>query len=313
MKKTGLKIIYVMLAAFMAVSCSPTDKQMQDDSKISVVSAIFPSYDFARNVCADTAEVSMLISPGSDIHSFEPTAKDINRIINCDLFIYTGGESDEWVENILSSMNKEINTLKMMDVSGLEKEDYTHFQSSENHAHHHGEYDEHVWTSPENAIKIVNAIKEKMCVIDAENSAVYTDNAQNYIKKIDAVKTETKDVIAAAKRKTIVMGDRFPLLYYAKYYGLEVFAAFPGCAEKTEPSAATVAFLADKIKEENISVVFKSELSGGQTADALCRETGAKCLELAACHNISKEDFDADIGYVDIMRKNAQALTEALN
>ena len=313
MKKPVLKIIYVLFAAFLAVSCSSNVKPQQEDGKISVVSAIFPSYDFARNVCGDAAEVSMLISPGADVHAFEPTAKDINRIKNCDLFIYTGGESDAWVESILSSFEEEINTLKMMDVSVLEREDYTHFESSEKHEHHHSEYDEHIWTSPENAVKIVTAIKDKMCDIDAESAMIYTENAKEYIEKINAVDSETKAVVASAKRKTVVMGDRFPLLYYAKHYGLEVFAAFPGCAEKTEPSASTLTFLADKIRQENIPVVFKSELSGGQTADALCSETGAKCLELAACHNISKQDFDAGVGYVDVMRKNAQALTEALN
>ena len=311
MKKTVLKIICLVMAAFAVTACAPQNFEKSD--KISVISAIFPSYDFAKNVCGEMAEVSMLISPGAEVHSFEPTAKDIAKLQNCDLFIYTGGESDEWVENILKSLDKEINTLKMMDVVDLEKEDYTHFESTHHHEDHHGQYDEHVWTSPDNAIKIVTAIKDKMCSLDVENSAAYAENCKNYVEKVKEIEEETRKIVENSKRKTIIMGDRFPLLYYAKYYGLEAYAAFPGCAEKTEPSAATVAFLADKIKNENILVVFKSELSGGQTAQALCDETGAKCLELAACHNISKQDFDDGVGYVDIMRKNAQALTEALN
>lgn len=310
MKKILLKIIFMIVTLSLMTACTAPTAPESDG--IKVVSVIFPYYDFAKNICGDKADVSVLINPGADVHSFEPTAKDINRIQSCDLFIYTGGESDAWVENILGSLDTKINTLKVIDVVALKKEDYTHFENS-HHEDHSADYDEHVWTSPDNAIKIAGAIENKLCTVDVENSAVYAENAKNYVDKIEEIANKTTNIVENSKRRTIIIGDRFPMLYYAEYYGLEVFAAFPGCAEKTEPSAATLAFLADKIKTENIPVVFKSELSGGQTAEALCSETGAKCLELAACHNVSKQDFDSGVGYMEIMEKNAQALTEALN
>lgn len=310
MKKNLLKIIFMIVTLSLMTACTAPTAPESDG--IKVVSVIFPYYDFAKNICGDKADVSVLINPGADVHSFEPTAKDINRIQNCDLFIYTGGESDAWVENILGSLDTKINTLKVIDVVALKKEDYTHFEHS-HHEDHSADYDEHVWTSPDNAIKIAGAIENKLCTVDVENSAAYEENTKNYVEKIKEIANKTTDIVENSKRRTIIIGDRFPMLYYAEYYGLEVFAAFPGCAEKTEPSAATLAFLTDKIKTENIPVVFKSELSGGQTAEALCSETGAKCLELAACHNVSKQDFDSGVGYMEIMEKNAQALTEALN
>lgn len=310
MKKILLKIIFMIVTLSLMTACTAPTAPESDG--IKVVSVIFPYYDFAKNICGDKADVSVLINPGADVHSFEPTAKDINRIQSCDLFIYTGGESDAWVENMLGSLDTKINTLKVIDVVALKKEDYTHFENS-HHEDHSADYDEHVWTSPDNAIKIAGAIENKLCTVDVENSAVYAENTKNYVDKIEEIANKTTNVVENSKRRTIIIGDRFPMLYYAEYYGLEVFAAFPGCAEKTEPSAATLAFLADKIKTENIPVVFKSELSGGQTAEALCSETGAKCLELAACHNVSKQDFDSGVGYMEIMEKNAQALTEALN
>lgn len=310
MKKILLKIIFMIVTLSLMTACTAPTAPESDG--IKVVSVIFPYYDFAKNICGDKADVSVLINPGADVHSFEPTAKDINRIQSCDLFIYTGGESDAWVENILGSLDTKINTLKVIDVVALKKEDYTHFENS-HHEDHSVDYDEHVWTSPDNAIKIAGAIENKLCTVDVENSAVYEENTKNYVEKIEEIANKTTNIVENSKRRTIIIGDRFPMLYYAEYYGLEVFAAFPGCAEKTEPSAATLAFLADKIKTENIPVVFKSELSGGQTAEALCSETGAKCLELAACHNVSKQDFDSGVGYMEIMEKNAQALTEALN
>jgi zinc transport system substrate-binding protein len=173
-------------------------------------------------------------------------------------------------------------------------------------------YDEHVWTSPQNAILIVKAINTALCEADPANADFYRQNTAEYIEELAKLDTAFKEVVAVAKRKTIVFADRFPFRYFADAYGLSYFAAFPGCSTETEPSAATVAFLIDKIKAEKIPVVFYLELSNQRMADTIGGETGAKKLLLHACHNISKKDFDAGLGYLDLMRGNVENLREAL-
>jgi zinc transport system substrate-binding protein len=174
------------------------------------------------------------------------------------------------------------------------------------------EYDEHVWTSPQNAILIVKAITETLCETDPVNADFFRQNALTYSKQLDELDRQFLAVVNGAKRKTIVFADRFPFRYFADAYGLSYYAAFPGCSTETEPSAATVAFLINKIRAEKIPVVFHLELSNERMADSVSGETSAKKLLLHACHNISKRDFDAGFGYLDFMRKNVENLREAL-
>jgi zinc transport system substrate-binding protein len=173
-------------------------------------------------------------------------------------------------------------------------------------------YDEHVWTSPRNAIPIVWAITGLLCEADEANAAYYGQNLTAYLGLLDELDFAFDDVVKAAKRDTIVFADRFPFRYFADTYGLNYFAAFPGCSTETEPSAATVAFLIDKVRAENIPVVFHIEVSNERMADTISGETGAKKLLLHSCHNITKREFDAGVGYVDLMRRNVETLREAL-
>jgi zinc transport system substrate-binding protein len=174
------------------------------------------------------------------------------------------------------------------------------------------EYDEHVWTSPQNAIRIVQAITNLLSEADPANTSFYQQNAASYTESLKDLDVTFKELTAGAKRKTIVFADRFPFRYFADAYGLTYFAAFPGCSTETEPSAATVAFLINKIKAEKIPVVFHIELSNERMADAISAETGAKKLLLHACHNITKRDFESGLGYLDLMRRNVDNLREAL-
>ena len=321
-----MKRLCAALLAVSLISLFPAcegKKTSAQKTGISVVTTNFPPYDFVRAIAGNDAKIniSMLLPPGSESHSFEPTPQDIITIQDCDVFIYTGGENDVWVDRILQSIDtSNIKIVRMMDevavveeviVEGMEDdEDHGH-----DHEHGHEEavvYDEHVWTSPKNAVSIVRGITDVLCEIDTENAALLRENSDAFCAELGELDKQFQAVVDGAKRKIIVFGDRFPFRYFADAYGLTYFAAFPGCSTDTEPSAATVAFLINKIREEKIPVVFHIELSNERMADTIAEETGAKKLLLHACHNITKKDFDSGVTFLEIQLANVPRLKEAL-
>ena len=313
--KRNLKIIIalaVILIATLGIIIGISNSQKQSE-KISIITTNFPVYDFARAVAGDKADVKMLLKPGAEMHDFEPTPSDIIDIEKSALFIYTGGESDEWVEDILSSTNVN-KSLKMMDAVELVEEEAVEGMEAEEEEEEgeEPEYDEHVWTTPKNAKKIIAKIKDELIAISPENKDSFEQNTTNYSNRLDELDSEFKEIINSAKRKTIVFGDRFPLRYFTDEYGLEYYAAFPGCSEQTEASSATIAFLVNKVKSENIPVVFKIEMSNNKIAQTIADETGAKVLTFNSIHNISAEDFESGITYIDLMEGNLITLEEAL-
>ena len=323
MKKIS-KILLVFVAfVFSIVSLTGCNKNKDNENKLTIVTTNFPSYDFARAVVKDNkdVELKMLLKPGAESHDFEPTPQDIIDIKNSDLFIYTGGESDEWISDILDDIDTDkTKVIKMMDLVDVKEEeivegmeDEEHEEEEEHHDEEEVEYDEHVWTSPVNAIKIVNALRDEVVSIDNDNKKVYEDSAKEYTDKLEKIDNEFKDIVKNAKRKEIIFGDRFPLRYFVDEYNLKYYAAFPGCSAQTEASAKTISYLVDKVKEDKIPVVFHIELSNGKIAEAISKETGAKVLEFNTAHNISQKDFDAGVTYVDIMEENTKVLKEALN
>ena len=301
--------ILFFISLFLLTGC-----KIKTNNKKTIIATNFPAYDAARAILkdTDTIELKMLLSPGGEIHDFEPTPKDVKNIINSSLFIYVGGESDEWIDDILSDINKDKTKLvKLMDLVNLKEEEIVDGMESEEEEGE--EYDEHIWTSPLNEIIIINYLKEQIIEIDPDNKDIYEENANNYIKELEEIDNEFKEVVKNAKRHTIIFGDRFPLRYFVDEYCLDYYATFPGCSEQTEASAKTISFLINKVKEENIPVVFKIELSNGKIAETIAGETNAKVLEFATAHNISLKDFNAGITYVDIMKNNVKVLKEALN
>jgi zinc transport system substrate-binding protein len=290
------------------------DRNAGKNGKISVVTTIFPPYDFVRQIAGDKVNLTMLLPPGSESHSFEPTPQDIIRVQNCDVFIYVGGESDEWVDRILTSMDTgRMEIITLMDCVDVVEEDIVEGMEEEEEEEGEGpEYDEHVWTSPGNARLIVRKITEVLQRADKPNARAYADSAAAYTAKLEELDASFRSLVGGARRKTMVFGDRFPFRYFADAYGLSYFAAFPGCSTETECSAATIAFLVNKVRDEKIPVVFHIELSNERIADAICEETGANKRLLHAVHNITKRDFDNGVGYYDLMSRNVTALREAL-
>ena len=281
--------------------------------KINVTVTIFPPYDFVRQIAKDKVNLTMLLPLGAESHSYEPSPRDIITIQNSDIFIYVGGESDDWVDRILQSMNTDnMIILAMMNSVEVVEEEVVEGMEEESGEEEDAAYDEHVWTSPRNAALIVAAITEALCEADPANAAFFRQNAAAYGEELARLDAAFSALAAGAKRDVVVFADRFPFRYFTDAYGLSYFAAFPGCSTETEPSAATVAFLINKIKAEKIPVVFHIELSNERMADAIAGETGAKKLLLHSAHNLSKREFDSGLGYLEIMRQNAENLREAL-
>lgn len=342
-KKIGL-VSMLIASTMLLFGCTSKEQVATEREGLNIVTSVFAPYDFTRQIVGDNAQVTMLLPPAAESHSYEPTPQDIIKLQNCDVFIYGGGASDAWVDGILESINnKDMKVIKMLDcvelveeeiVEGMEHEHKhdeaeehseeggsnqtgeTHEENhdhEEEHDHEEIEYDEHVWTSPKNAIKIVKAIEAAVIEADEANKADYEANTAAYVKELEDLDAAFEEVVANAKRKEVIFADRFPLRYFVEEYGLDYYAAFPGCSTDTEPSAATVAFLIDKVKEDQIPAVFHIELSNEKMADTISEATGAKKLLFNACHNISKEDFEKGVTYLDMMKANVETIKEALN
>ncbi|MCI8284950.1 MAG: zinc ABC transporter substrate-binding protein [Firmicutes bacterium] len=329
--------IIMLLICFIGCGKKAEENGLQngcaEDGGIKVVTTLFAPYDFVNHVAADTdIELSMLIKPGSESHSFDPTAQDIISIKNCDLFIYTGGENDSWVEDILDSLDEPIRTLRMMDHAALVEEEtkegmhtpkfagHSHDESGEEHEEHNSdadyneeaEWDEHVWTSPLNAINIIDGISAEMSELRPENAERYAANAESYISSIMNLDKEFKELVSAAEYKTLIFADRFPVRYFTEEFGLDYYAAFPGCSAEAEPSAATVAFLIDKVRSEDIPAVFYIELSDERMADVICEASGAEKLRFHSCHNVTASDFQSGETYLSLMTQNLNNLKRTL-
>lgn len=279
----------------------------------SIVATNFPAYDFARTATQSINDVSveMLLPPGADLHAYEPTPTDVRKIMDADLFIYGGGESDKWVDEILA--DTDVKTLKMTSLVTPKIEETPAGSAGGEADDHETDYDEHVWTSFDNAATIVSAISDALTNELPEEKEKINQNLADFKSRASDLKTKYQNMIDSAKRKVVVFGDKFPLRYFADEMGLDYYAAFPGCADETEASPRTIANLIHIIKEQNIPVVFKIELGSGDIAEVIANETDAKVLEFHTLHNISQEDFDSGANFLSIMEKNYRNLEEALN
>ena len=308
--------IILALCIMLATLCSCEKGKGDESGKISVVATIFPQYDFARQIGGQYADVTMLAYPGNEVHDFDATLSDMAKVENCDLFIYISEQSEQWVGNIFSAMGpnsikklsllEAVNTVEEELVSGMEHE------HEEEHEHTDGaEIDQHVWTSVRNCMVFANRICDAFC--DPKHSQYYKDNAAVLLEDLVELDVAFEETVLQGSRKTIVFAERFPFRYLAKDYALEYYAAFSGCSSNTEPSLSTISFLTDKVKNEKIPVVFYTEFSTQTVADTICNATGAKKLLFHSCHNVTAQDFENGVTYVELMRQNVENLREALN
>lgn len=362
LRKSVVFIVTISMILGMAGCGKTTEKE--DNYRLKIVTSLFPYYDMARAVIGDVKgiDLKMIVTPGQDSHSFEPTPSDVIQMENADVLIYNGGSLETWIDTLLDSLNnKNQIQMKMMDyvdvlneevVEGMDTrfeehdhDEHSHKEDNHNKKNHkedshseenhkednhsedssndsefhnedseeeHEETDEHIWTSPVNEIIMTEKICETLSKALPEEKENFQKNAENYISQLKELDNEFRTIVENAKTKEIIFADKFPLQYFAKEYGLKYYAAFPGCGSDMEPSAKTIAFLVDKIKEDNIKAVFYLELSSHIVADAIETDTGAKPLQFNSCHNITQKQFDSGVTYVDLMKENVNNLKIAL-
>lgn len=301
------RLIAILLClCLMLCGCTAQPEKPHDETKLQIVCTSFPAYDFAREIAGDRAELTLLIKPGSEVHSYEPTPKDMIRIQESDLFICNGGESEQWAKTLITP---ELNTIYMMGCVDTVEESTDGIYNAEDGE---PELDEHVWTSPLNAIKISEEICNVLCKLDTDNAEAYKTNFTAYKAQLMALDREFRQVIKNSGKHTLVFADRFPMRYFALEYGLDCYAAFPGCSSETEPSAKTVAYLIDRVREDKIPAVLYMEFSNQKMADVICEDTGCKKLPFYSAHSVSAEQFEQGVSYLDLMRINLNSLKEAL-
>ena len=319
------RLFALLLALTLAASlCGCADRQRAEDGRLQVVCSVFPYYDFARQIGGDDVDVTLLVAAGKETHSFEPTPLDVITLSQADVFLYNGGESEAWVDDILSAAGENIAvTLPLMpQVSALAEEwaegmegahdEHDHDHDYETHDSDDIEYDEHVWTSPVLAKALCQAICDALCQADPAHREGYQARLADYLTQLDGLDAAFREVVEAGHRRLLVFGDRFPLLYFCKEYGLDYRAAFHGCASDTEPSLATLKYLIDKVEDEEIPVVYTIELSSRKVADAIAETTGAKVLTFHSCQTVSRTEFDGGATYLSLMEQNVEALREGL-
>ena len=345
MKKVYILIAAVILAALCFCGCGNADAAGKDDG-LNIVTTIFPEYDWVVNILGENpagAEVTMLLDNGVDLHSYQPTAEDIVKISTCDIFIYVGGESDEWVEDALNeAVNKDMIVINLLDelggavkeeevVEGMQEEDehdhdhgdedadeeHEHDEDEEGHHHEEGEveYDEHVWLSLRNAVVLTDVIGKAIIEKDPANSELYTNNMTSYINSLDALDVEYAEAVNSGDKDVVLFGDRFPFRYLTDDYGLNYYAAFVGCSAETEASFETITFLAQKVDECGLSVVLTIEKSDKKIAETIIENTSSAdqtVMTLDSMQSVTSEDVKNGASYLSIMEENLNVLKEAL-
>lgn len=330
MKKIISSIIALTVASAVFSGCTANENTSENTSsahKLSIVTTIFPEYDWTREILgenADNTELTMLLDNGVDLHSYQPTTDDIIKISDCDLFIYVGGESDGWVDDALkNSTNKNMKVINLLDVlgdnvkneetvEGMQEEEEEH----ENDEEHEEEKDEHVWLSLKNAEVLCNAIADVLEEIDPDNRDAYAANASAYIAELSALDKDYSDTVNNAARKTVLFGDRFPFRYMVDDYGLTYYAAFAGCSAETEASFETVSFLAKKTDELGLPCVLTIEGAKHNIAETIVQNTETKdqkILTMDSMQATTSEDVKNGVTYLTVMDKNLSVLKEALN
>lgn len=333
MKKIIAAAMALLVAAGMFTGCGASEKPTAQGDKLKIVTTIFPEYDWTREILGDQserAEVTMLLDNGVDLHSYQPTADDLIKIAECDLFIYVGGESDGWVESALASTsNPDRAVINLIDtlgdsakleevVEGMQETEHDH-EEEEDHAHDadekEAETDEHVWLSLRNAQAVCQKIAEKLGEIDPEHEQAYTQNALAYIDQLAALDAKYQAAVDAANKKTLVFGDRFPFRYLTEDYGLDYYAAFVGCSAETEASFETIRFLAEKTDALGLSHVLTIENPNHKIAETVVANTSGKnqqVLSMDSMQSVTSKDVAAGATYLSIMEHNLDVLTQAL-
>ena len=332
MKKFLQKMLIICLCLTLAASlaaCGRESAPIIEEGRLNVICTVFPAYDFARTLAGDRANVSLLIPPGAESHSYEPTPQDMASLSCCDLIIANGGVGENWLESLLEAGEVNAPVVYMLHSVSLIEEEHKEGMQNAAHAHEHddscaheheheadaghgAEYDEHVWTSPKNAAHICTDISAALCGLDPAGESYYKERLDTYSQQLLDLDSTFRETVDAAGHRSMIFADRFPVRYFVEEYGLDYYAAFPGCAEDTEPSARTVAFLIDRVREQGIGAVYFIEFSNEKMADVIVEDTGCKKLLFHSCHNVSTQELESGVTYLALMEQNLENLKEGL-
>ncbi|MBR6616363.1 MAG: zinc ABC transporter substrate-binding protein [Oscillospiraceae bacterium] len=301
----------------------------QADERIQVVATVFPQYDFARAIAGEYADVTLLLSAGQEMHNYEPTPMDMADIAQCDIFLRIGGESEVWTDKLLKAIDTShmdvVTLMEHIEVPLAEEHHHHHHHEEEAHdedehtaeevcdgAHEHGEFDEHIWNSPVNAIAMVEAVCESLCDADAAHAEIFRERADAYIAQLRELDEKYRTLSEECEDPVLMIGDKFPFRYLAAEYGFHYAAAFTGCSSETEPTIGALAKLFEEAKHHGLDTVFYLEFSSTKIADRISAVTGAETVMLHPCHNVSKEDMQNGTTFLDLMQENYEVIKEAL-
>ena len=332
MKKIISLFVAMILATGLVTGCGSKTAEGTDDSKkVTIVTTIFPEYDWVKNILGDNpakAEVTMLLDNGVDLHSYQPTAEDIMKISSCDMFVYVGGESDEWVEDALKeATNKDMIVINLLEslgdsvkeeeiVEGMQEEEHHHEDGDEDeHEEEETEYDEHVWLSLKNAVAVTETLSAKISSLDPANSDIYKANTEAYVSKLKDLDNRYEEAVSESPVKTLLFGDRFPFRYLTDDYGLKYYAAFVGCSAETEASFETITFLSSKADELSLNAVMTIEGADHRIAETIVDNTASKdqkILTMDSMQSTTSKDVSEGASYYSIMESNLATLKEAL-
>ncbi len=303
---------FLLPLAFLLTSCGGAESAHE---KFTVACMDFPSYDIARAVCGDAAEVIMVVPPDADLHSHVLTLSEVAAVQNCDLLIYNGGEASGQTELAVESADREIEVLRLVDCVSLLDGESNDGMHHDEHGHEHGhEADVHVYTSQENAIRLCGAVCERLCLLDKGNADAYKANCAEYQGRLLRLKNDFTEFFDGLQSRVLVIGDVYPFRYFAEEYGLTCFAAFSGCADgDVAPSLSSLAVLSEKIRQYGVKTVFYTEFSSQLTARCIASENGTDTMLLRACYNVERDRFAEGVTYIDLMYENLQTLREVMH
>ncbi len=314
------KILIFLLTALMLPVFSGCDVGKIESGKLKIVCTVFPIYDWVREIAGDTADISLILKNGADMHSFNPSARNMIKIAESDLMIYIGGESDKWIDEALKLYdNKNRTEINLISVLGDSVKSYDYENCIDESHHHHNhteETDEHIWLSLKNAELFAEYITEALSKKSPENKELYQKNYNSYRQKLIALDSEYKETVEQSKADTLIFADRFPFRYLTEDYGIKAFAAFAGCSAETEASFETIAFLSKKADELNLKTIIITETGNSKIAQTVIDSSEVKTrkiLTLNSMQKIKQQDIDKGVNYLSVMTENLNILKEALN
>lgn len=326
--KRIFSVLFIVTLLFSGCGHTSSKKPATDTDKIKIIATLFPQYDFAREIAGDKADIELLLPPGMESHSFEPTPGDIIEIQNADVFLYTGDEMEPWVAGIVENMEGTPLVADLSQGIKLCADEHHHHEETivtedghphddavtedNNHDGHSHEYNPHIWTSPVLAMRMVENVAQALMDADPENADYYHENAHIYLEKLEKLHEKFQSIVANGTQHTIYIGSRFSLLYFMEEYGLSYVAAYDSCEEEAEPSIKRVVSMIEEMKEHNVKAVYYEELIEPYIADTIGEAAGAETLLFHSCHNLSKDEMEAGETYLSLMEQNAINLEKGL-